>query len=45
MYVMGGTVATTIDSTAASGLIVSLTISVASQSYTCQWVTPVRSYN
>jgi hypothetical protein len=45
MYVMGGTVATTIDNTAASGLIVSLTISVASQSYVCQWVTPIRSYN
>ena len=38
MYVLGGTVATTIDNTAASGTIVSLTISVASQSYTCQWV-------
>lgn len=37
LYVMGGTVATTIDNTAATGLIVSLTISVASQSYTCQW--------
>ncbi len=44
MYVMGGTVAATIDNTAATGLIVSLTISVASQSYTCQWVV-LRSYN
>ena len=44
MYVMGGTVAATIDNTTASGLIVSLTISVASQSYTCQW-TALRSYN
>lgn len=43
MYVMGGTVPTAFDNTAASGLVVSLTISVASQSYTCQWVTPVRS--
>lgn len=38
MYVMGGAVPATADNTAASGLIVSLTISVASQSYTCQWV-------
>lgn len=38
MYQMGGTVATTINNSVASGLIVSLTISVASQSYTCQWV-------
>lgn len=38
MYVLGGTVATTVDNTAAGGTIVSLTISVASQSYTCQWV-------
>lgn len=45
VYVMGGTVATTIDNTVLSGLIVSLTISVASQSYTCQWVTPARSFN
>lgn len=44
MYVMGGTLATAFDNTAGSGLVVSLTISVASQSYTCQWVTPVRSY-
>ena len=44
MYTLGGTVATTIDNTAAGGLIVSLTISVASQSYTCQW-TVLRSYN
>lgn len=44
MYVMGGTVPTAFDNTAASGLVVSLTISVASQSYQCQWVTPVRSY-
>jgi hypothetical protein len=44
MYVMGGTVATTIDNTAATGFIVSLTISVASQSYTCQWV-KLRSAN
>ena len=44
IYNMGGTVATTIDNTANSGLIVSLTISVASQSYTCQWVV-LRSYN
>lgn len=45
VYVMGGTVAVAFDNTAASGLVVSLTISVASQSYTCQWVTPVRSLN
>lgn len=45
VYVMGGTVATTIDNTVTTGLIVSLTISVASQSYTCQWVTPARSFN
>jgi hypothetical protein len=32
-YVMGGSIPTTLQSTAASGLIVSLTISVASQSY------------
>lgn len=38
MYVLGGTVAATVDNTAATGTIVSLTISVASQSYTCQWV-------
>lgn len=38
MYVLGGAVPTTVDNTAASGTIVSLTISVASQSYTCQWV-------
>ncbi|GEM_PF-1781117 len=44
MYVMGGTVATTLDNTTAQGLIVSLTISVASQSYTCQWVAQ-RSFN
>ncbi len=44
MYVMGGSVPTTLDNTAATGLIVSLTISVASQSYTCQWVV-LRSYN
>lgn len=37
MYVMGGTVPATADNTAASGLVVSLTISVTSQSYTCQW--------
>jgi hypothetical protein len=43
-YVMGGTVATTLDNTAATGLIVSITISVASQSYTCQWVV-MRSLN
>lgn len=43
-YVMGGAVPTSADNTAASGLIVSLTISVASQSYTCQWVTPVLSH-
>jgi hypothetical protein len=45
VYVLGGTVATTIDNTVNTGLIVSLTISVASQSYTCQWVTPSRSFN
>lgn len=37
-YVMGGAVPTTVDNTAASGLIVSLTISVASQSYQANWV-------
>lgn len=44
VYVMGGAVPATADNTAASGIIVSLTISVASQSYTCQWVTPVLSH-
>lgn len=43
VYVLGGAVPTAFDNTAASGFVVSLTISVASQSYTCQWVTPVRS--
>lgn len=43
-YVMGGAVPTTVDNTAASGLIVSLTISVASQSYQANWVV-MRSYN
>ena len=43
-YLMGGTVPTSIDNTAASGLIVSLTISVSSQSYQCQWVV-LRSLN
>lgn len=43
-YIAGGTVATTIDNTAATGLVVSITISVASQSYTCQWV-KLRSSN
>jgi len=43
LYVMGGTVAAAFDNTAISGLIMNLTISVASQSYTCQWVTPVHS--
>ena len=38
VYTMGGSVPTNVDNTAATGLIVSLTISVASQSYTCQWV-------
>jgi len=37
VYVMGGSIPTTLQSTAASGLIVSLTISVASQSYTCAY--------
>jgi hypothetical protein len=36
-YIAGGSVPTTIDNTAATGLIASLTISVASQSYQCQW--------
>jgi len=36
-YVMGGAIPTTLQSTAASGLIVSLTISVASQSYVCAY--------
>lgn len=44
VYVTGGAVPATADNTAASGIIVSLTISVASQSYTCQWVTPVLSH-
>jgi hypothetical protein len=44
VYCMGGTKPTNVDNTAASGLIVSLTISVASQSYTCDWVA-MRSYN
>lgn len=44
MYVMGGAIPTTIDNTAASGLVVSLTISVTGQSYTCEWVV-LRSYN
>jgi hypothetical protein len=37
-YLFGGTVPTSLDNTTATGLIVSLTISVASQSYQCQWV-------
>jgi hypothetical protein len=41
---MGGTVATTISAAAATTLNIDLTISVASQSYTCQWVI-LRSYN
>jgi hypothetical protein len=44
-YTMGALLPATIDNTATSGMIMSLTISVASQSYTCQWVSPVRSYN
>lgn len=40
----GGTVATTIDNTAATGLILSATWSAASNSITCQWVC-LRSYN
>ena len=45
VYVIGGTVAATIDNTAASGYVLDLTISVASQSYTCQWVTPCQALN
>jgi hypothetical protein len=44
-FVYGGSVPATVDNTAASGMIVSATISVASQSIQAQWVTPVRSYN
>lgn len=44
MYPMGGTVASNISNAAATALILSLTISVASQSYTCQWAL-IRSYN
>lgn len=36
-YLAGGTVVATADHTTAQGLIVSLTISVASQSYTCEY--------
>lgn len=43
-YIAGGTVPTNIDSTVAQGIAVSLTISVASQSYQCDWVT-IRSAN
>lgn len=45
MYTFGGTKPATVDNTAASGLILSVTISVASQSIQADWVTPVRSYN
>lgn len=40
----GGTVAATVDNTAATGLILSATWSAASNSITCQWVV-LRSYN
>ena len=45
--VMGGSVATTIDNTAATGLIISQTWSAssASNTLTCQWVSPVTSTN
>jgi hypothetical protein len=38
MYVNGGTNITNNNNKAATGFVVDLTISVASQSYTCQWV-------
>lgn len=44
MYVMGGTNVTSTNNKAATGFVVDLTISVASQSYTCNWVL-LRSYN
>ena len=43
-YIAGGTVPTNVDDTVAQGIAVSLTISVASQSYQCDWVT-IRSAN
>ena len=47
VQVMGATVASTIDNTAATGLISSQTWSAsnASNTLTCQWVTPVHSLN
>jgi hypothetical protein len=45
LYVFGSANPTNVDNTAASGLIVSSTISVASQSIQANWVTPVHSLN
>jgi hypothetical protein len=45
MFVFGGTKPATVDNTASSGLVLSVTISVASQSIQADWVTPVRSIN
>lgn len=44
---MGGTVASTLDNTAATGLILSLTwgTNAAANTVTCQWTTPVTSKN
>lgn len=44
MYPLGGAVPTTLDNVGATGLVMSLTISVASQSYQAQWAL-IRSYN
>jgi hypothetical protein len=47
IQVMGATVATTMDNTTATGLIISQTwgTNAAANTLTCQWVTPSRSYN
>lgn len=45
LYTFGGTKPANVDNVAASGMILSVTISVASQSIQADWVTPVRSYN
>jgi hypothetical protein len=44
---MGGTVATTIDNTAATGLVLSNTwgTNAAANTVTCQWTSPVMSFN
>lgn len=45
MFVFGGTKPANVDNTAQSGMVLSVTISVASQSIQADWVTPVRSIN